>query len=291
MPSLLTPDLTEAYRSQGFVTLPGGVAPETLAALRAQLDDWIEDSRGHDENYGTTENGKARFDLEEGHTREAPRLRRVMNPCDISEAYEEAIRNAPFVDMLAELIGPDVKFHHCKLNVKLPGMATHVDFHSDHAFEPHTNSDQVTALLLLDDMNESNGCLRVIPGSHRQFYDHFQNGRFVGAIDKDLAAELAPRSLPVVGKAGDVCLMHVMTLHGSGPNLGPSPRRLFIAEYTAADAWPLVKCKVLSRFTGEVVRGRPTRSCRLEAGIFDLPPYYKADSFFSVQGQKTAAPH
>jgi phytanoyl-CoA hydroxylase len=289
MPSFLTDAQRHAYETDGFVIVPGGVTPEALAHLRGQLDDWIEESRGHAKNYGVTENNKARFDLEEGHSAEVPRLRRVMNPCDVSEVYEEAIRNAPFVDMSAELIGPDMKFHHCKLNIKMPGMATHVDYHSDHAFEPHTNTDQITVLLLLDDMSEANGCLRVVPGSHRQFYDHFRDGKFVGAIDPALGEEMAARSAPIEGKAGDVCLMHSMALHGSGPNLGNAPRRLFIAEYIAADAWPLAKCKVLSRFTNEVVRGQASQRCRLEAGVFDLPPYYEEDSFFSVQGQKTAA--
>jgi ectoine hydroxylase-related dioxygenase (phytanoyl-CoA dioxygenase family) len=285
----LSPEQLQAYRERGFVVAPGGVAPDALAALRAQLDAWIEESRGHAKNYGTTENGKARFDLEEGHSAERPRLRRVMNPADVSEAYETAIRDAPFVDMTAQLIGPDVKFHHCKLNIKLPGMETRVDYHTDHAFEPHTNTDMLTVLLLLDDMNEANGCLRIVPGSHRAFYDHFDGDRFVGAVRPDLAERLAAESVPIEGRAGDVCLMHCMALHGSGPNLGAHPRRLFIAEYTAADAWPLVRCKVLSRFTGQIVRGRPTRTCRLEAGAFELPPYYQDDSFFSVQGQKSAA--
>lgn len=289
MPSHLTDAQRRSFADRGYVIAQVGISPQTLAALRGQLDAWIEESRGHTRNYGETEIGKKRFDLEEGHSAQAPRLRRVMNPCDVSEVYEAAIRNAPFVDMVADLIGPDVKFHHCKLNIKLPGMATRVDYHSDHAFEPHTNTDMVTVLLLLDDMSEANGCLRIVPGSHRRFYDHFRDGEFVGAIDPALAEELAPRAAPVEGQAGDVCLMHSMALHGSGPNLGTAPRRLLIAEYLAADAWPLTRSNVKSRFTGEIVRGSPSETCRLEAGVFRLPPYYEEDSFFSVQGQKTAA--
>jgi hypothetical protein len=293
-PTPLSSEQVATFRDRGFVMASGGLAPGQLSALRDQYDAWVEESRGHASNWGETANGKAMFDLEDGHTPDAPRLRRVLNPCDVSRAYETAVLDAPFVDMVAQLIGPDLKFHHCKLNSKMPGMATRVDYHTDHAFEPHTNTDMVTVLLLLDDMSEANGCLRIVPESHRAHYDHFARDpetgeeRFVGAIDKTLAEEMAARSAPVEGRAGDVCLMHSMALHGSGPNLGDAPRRLFIAEYLAADAFPLTRSNVLSRFTGRIVRGQPAAACRLEAGAFKLPPYYEADSFFSVQGQKAA---
>jgi ectoine hydroxylase-related dioxygenase (phytanoyl-CoA dioxygenase family) len=295
MPTALSPERIATFRADGFVMVPGGLAPGQLEALRAQTDAWVEESRSHRRNWGTTAGGKMMFDLEDGHTAEAPRLRRVMNPCDVSPDYEAVVHDAPFVDMVADLIGPDLKFHHCKLNVKMPGMATRVDYHTDHAFEPHTNTDMVTVLLLLDDTSEANGCLRIVPGSHSQFYDHHardpETGEesFVGAIAKELAEEMAAKSVPIEGKAGDVCLMHSMALHGSGPNHGTAPRRLFIAEYLAADAFPLTRSNVLSRFTGEIVRGKPATACRLEAGVFKLPPYYEADSFFTVQGQKTAS--
>ena len=46
-----------------------------------------------------------------------PKLRRVANPADISEAYREALWDGPIVDAVAELIGPDGKFSHRKLNL------------------------------------------------------------------------------------------------------------------------------------------------------------------------------
>jgi len=54
------------------------------------------------------------------------------------------------VDMVADLIGPNVRYHHSKINSKLPGAATHVKWHQDFPFTPHTNSDMVTALLMVD---------------------------------------------------------------------------------------------------------------------------------------------
>jgi hypothetical protein len=75
--------------------------------------------------------------------------------------------DARTVDMVADLVGPDVKFHHCKINLKLSGAKTEVSYHQDFAYTPHTNDDIVTALLFLDDIDEDNGCLTVVPARTR----------------------------------------------------------------------------------------------------------------------------
>ena len=65
------------------------------------------------------------------------------------------MRDIRMTDMVADLIGPNVKFHHCKINLKLPGARTEVAYHQDFAYTPHTNDDIVTALLFLDDIDEA----------------------------------------------------------------------------------------------------------------------------------------
>ncbi len=285
---MLTSEQVAEFRERGFVIARALVDAASLAALRAELDRWIEESRAHEANYGRTVDGKARFDLEAGHSAETPKLRRVANPVDISETYRKALWEGPIVAAVADLIGPDVKFHHCKLNIKLPGMETRVDYHQDHVFDPHTNDDMVTMLLLLDDMDESNGCLRIVPGSHTERYSHCRDGRFTGATAPELFEEFERRSVPVVGRAGDVCLMHTWAVHGGPPNRSDRPRRLLICDYVAADAMPLLAPAVPSPHTGRIVHGRPSRVVRLRADTIELRDDYREDSFFALQGQATA---
>lgn len=171
---MLSKEQLKKFQEEGYVVARGVVDPARLSALTGELDAWIAESRRHKSNFGETLDGKARFDLEAGHSAEHPKLRRVSNPVEISEVYQAALWDSAVPDIVAELIGPDVKFHHCKVNIKSPGMETRVDYHQDHAFDPHTNDDMVTSLLMLDDMTEENGCLRVVPGSHREsFMAHF----------------------------------------------------------------------------------------------------------------------
>jgi ectoine hydroxylase-related dioxygenase (phytanoyl-CoA dioxygenase family) len=284
---MLSEDQIGQYRADGYVVVRGLLDGARVAALTGEIDAWIEESRAREANYGETVDGKARFDLEAGHTAERPRLRRVANPADISEAYRVALWDGPIVDAVAALIGQNVKFHHCKLNIKLPGMETRVDYHQDHAYDPHTNDDMLAMLLLLDAVSEDNGCLRVVPGSHRERYSHYRDGKFVGATDPALDAEFEARSLPVTGAPGDVCLMHTWTVHGGGPNRSAQPRRILICDYVAADAYPLTPPAVPSPHTGRIVRGKPARKARLIADSIELPTPYEEDSFFGLQGQKS----
>jgi phytanoyl-CoA hydroxylase len=285
---MLSPAQIEQFRTQGFVLAEGAVPAATVAALNAVLEGWVEESRAHTANWDRMLNGKMRFDLEPGHSAEAPKLRRVGSPCDASDVYRDYLFEGPGADLVAQLVGPDVRFHHCKLNIKFPGMAAKVDWHQDLPFEPHTNRDLVTTLLLLDDMNEENGCLRVVPGSHDIWLSHYSGERFTGATDPALAEGFMRASVPIAGRAGDICLMHGLAVHGSEPNFSDRPRRLFIAEMTAADALPLKQPGIPSVHSGAILRGKAARRARLIPGEIEMPQDYAGDSVFAVQAQQAA---
>lgn len=282
---MLTQAEIERFHEVGFIVVAGVVPPATVAALNADLAGWEDESRGHLANWDRMSNGKMRFDLEPGHSAERPKLRRVASPCDISGAYRDFLFSGPVPALVAQLVGPGVKFHHCKLNTKMPGMAAVVDWHQDLPFEPHTNTDLVTTLTLLDDMTEENGCLRVVPGSHRERLSHYQGDSFAGATDPALSDGFLRDSLPVLGRAGDVCLMHGLAVHGSQANRSDRPRRLFIAEMTAADNFPLKSPGIPSVHHGAILHGQAARFARLQAGPVEMPGDYKSDSVFGVQGQ------
>ena len=272
------------FDTEGYLLVENAVDPEQLQALRQQFADWVEESREHRSPWGETLDGRARFDLEPGHDRGRPALRRINAPTDISTACYGAMRDSRIADCVAELIGPNIKFHHSKINSKLPGAATAVKWHQDFPFTPHSNDDLVTALLMLDDVTAENGPLQVLPGSHRgEIYDLWHDGVFTGAIDDELARDCEARAVSCTGKAGSLCLMHTRLLHGSAPNRSARPRTLFIAVYTAEDAVPCTPSPVPCRHQGEVVRG--VASGRIRATRFDipLPQMPQAASFFDQQ--------
>jgi ectoine hydroxylase-related dioxygenase (phytanoyl-CoA dioxygenase family) len=274
------------FDAEGYLLVEDTVGSEQLRALRRQFADWVEESRQQRQPWGRTLDGRARFDLEPGHCADRPALRRVNAPTDISTDYYRAMRDSGIADCVAALIGPNVKFHHSKINSKLPGAATAVKWHQDFPFTPHSNDDLVTALLMLDDVVEQNGPLQVVPGSHRdEIYDLWHAGVFTGAVADEVARDCLSRAVTCTGGAGTLCLMHTRLLHGSGPNLSDLPRTLFIAVYSAEDAIPCTPNPVPCRHQGEVVRGVNTGRIRTIAYDIRRPQLPERASFFDQQAR------
>ena len=282
----------DQFWSDGYLVVEGAVDNDTLAHLRAQMDAWAEESRKHTEPYGEpTVDGRPRFDLEENHSAERPALRRINNPVEISDHFYKVMTDAPMVDMVATLIGPDVKYHHCKINSKLPGSQMVVHYHQDFPYTPHTNDDVITALLLLDDVDEGNGCLMVVPGTHKGAIDSlYESGEFTGKVNPVLEEEYLKRQVPIEGKAGSVCLMHTRLLHGSETNLSKDRRRaIYLCVYSAADAIPIARNPMPSKLEGTIVRGQASQTARMVPLEVELPQQPKSASFFTVLGQKSAS--
>ena len=277
----------DRFWRDGCLVVDNAVSPTHLAAINADLKSWVEESRAHTSPFGApTVDQRPRFDMGAEHSADRPALRRVNNPAEISAAYMDVMRDSAMVDMVADLIGPNVKYHHCKLNIKLPGAQTRVHFHQDFMYTPHTNDDIVTALLMLEDVDETNGCLMIVPGSHRGPLDSlFDDGNFTGMVAAPRAAELTAAQVPAMGKAGAVCLMHTRLQHASEPNAGSRARPLYICVYSAADAVPIARNPMPSPHEGMIVRGQASATARMVDLQVELPKQPKSASFFTVQGQ------
>ncbi len=285
----LTQGQKDQFWRDGVLVVEGAVTPEELAALRAVFAEWVEESRNHDTDYGETLDGRPRFDLQPGHTAEVPGLRRVQSPEEVSEVYANVMRNARTVDICADLIGPAIRFHHGKVNSKLPGTATKVNFHQDFPFEPMTNDDMITCLLFIDEVTLENGPLEVVPGTHKgPLYPHWHNGVFTGSVSDEVLAEHQDNIVKCTGAAGSVCLMHASLLHGSAPNLSDTSRTLYISTYYAEDAIELSPNHLPSTLTHELVRGEASGRVRCTPYEMQLPEVPKDTSFFAQQAMADA---
>jgi len=282
--SVLTQDEIDGYWRDGYVFVPDALTPAQLAALRADFAAWVDESRDHDEPYGVTDDGRARFDLQPGHSADHPALRRVASPVDVSDAYLDVMRDNRALDAVAQLVGPNIEFNNSKINAKHPGTATEVKYHQDFMFQPHTNEDLVTCLFFLDDVTPENGPLNVVPGTHTgPLYDHWHDGVYTGTVAPEVEAQHADRAIPVHGPAGSACLMHTRLLHGSAPNHSDRPRTLFISEYRAEDSKPLQVNHLPSPHDGEVVRGERTNRVRCSSYEMEYPEVPTGASFFEQQ--------
>ncbi len=282
----LRPDQRAFFREHGYLMIEDAVDAALLARLQRDFATWVEESRAHEAAWGDTVDGRPRFDLEPGHSSATPGLRRVNAPVEVSAAYLAATVESRMADCVAELIGPDVKLHHTKINSKLPGGHTEVKWHQDFAFTPHSNDDVISALLMVDEVTEENGPLQVAAGSHRgPIHSLWHGGVFTGAVADEVGEACAASAITCVGPAGTACLMHTRLLHGSAANRSAKPRTLHISVYSAEDAVAISPNPVPSRYEGRLVRGQ--RSGRVRSIDYELalPQLPTGASFFDQQAR------
>jgi len=256
---MLTSQQIGFYREKGYLAVPGVVGPERIAAARAALGQLIERSR-------VVRESDAVYDLEDAHRPDNPRVRRIKEPHRVDPIFAELLADPAITDRVAQLIGPDLRYEHTKLNIKPSRGGEPVEWHQDWAFYPHSNDDILEVGVMLEDCTLENGPLMMIPGSHRgPVFDHHYEGYFAGAIDPSAPGLDISRAVPLTGKAGTITLHHVRMVHGSESNLSDRDRPLLLLGYCAADAWPLRGDLFgdLESFNAKMVRGEPTLEPRL----------------------------
>jgi ectoine hydroxylase-related dioxygenase (phytanoyl-CoA dioxygenase family) len=154
--------------------------------------------------------------------------------------------------------------------MKSPEYGSPVEWHQDWAFYPHTNDDILAVGVCMDDMMYENGCLLVIPGSHKgPILTHHQNGRFAGAVTEEVTN--ADKAVPIELKAGGISIHHVRTLHASARNVSPNPRRLLLYQYCAADAWSVLGYGNWQEYLDTMVCGEPTKRPRMVDVPIEIP--------------------
>lgn len=263
--SMLTQDQVQFYRDNGYILASNVISKDELATLQKITDDFIEQSRKVAKSDDV-------FDLEDSHTAERPRLRRLMHPEERHPAYAALFQHPGLIKVLQQLLGPAVRHKGLKMNLKPGGGGEPVEWHQDWAFYPHTNDDVCVLAIMLDDVDMENGPLLVVPGSHKgKIYDHHQDGYFAGAVTEADAGEDFKRAVALTGKAGDISVHHARTLHGSASNMSNRYRRVLFITARAADAWPICEKVDFETYNDELLVGEPTVAPRMENIPVRLP--------------------
>ncbi len=290
---MLSAAQVQSYGDEGYIVLPGVLSPQEVSTLQRVTDEFIDRSR----HLTATDSV---FDLEEGHSAENPRLRRIKEPDEQHPAYGALVRHAGILDILKQLMSPAIRYDKMKLNLKPGNGGEAVEWHQDWAFYPHTNDDLCAVGVMIDDMTPENGPLLVVPGSHKgPILDHHQDGVFVGAVTDPRGDAAFAKAVPLLGKAGDISVHHVRTLHASAVNYSDRHRRLLLLQMRAADAWPLIpatqdfgaynslmlvgEASVSPRLTNVPVRLPLPRAVSNKASIFDKQKPLKKSYFGGTQ--------
>jgi len=263
---MLTDGQIETYRRDGYLVIPRLIRGEQLAELRALTDRIVAEASGIDKSDDL-------YDLEPSHRAALPRVRRL-KPTLFKryEFFHRLVRDPAITSILAQLLGPAIRQHGGKLNMKSAGYGSPVEWHQDWAFYPHTNDDVLATGLYLDDCDLDNGPLMVLPGTHLgPTFDHHSGGRFCGAMDPATCGLDFAKAVPLTGPAGSMTIHHARLVHGSALNQSNRQRRLLLHEYTAADAWPLMGVANFDEFNARMVLGEPTIEPRVVPAPVRMP--------------------
>ena len=265
MAEILTPDQKAQYETDGFLVLENQIPMSIIEAIRAEIVRFEGIAAG-------MEASDDKLDLEDSHTRADPRLRRIKLPHTQSDVMRDLMLSDHILAPARDLVGPDLRLHTTKLNMKKAGYGAAVEWHQDYAFYPHTNDDILAIGVLIDDMAEENGPLQVFPGSHRgPVYNHHVDGVFAGAILPEAVGLDVKDAVSLMGPAGSISIHHGRILHGSALNHSDKARRILFYEMMAADAFPIMgsmtKWDGIEDYNTRMLCGEPTIQPRLK----DIP--------------------
>lgn len=281
----LTPQQLDFYRREGYVVAHDVLDASELGRLHAAMNELLAGAVGISDHTPL-------YDLEDTHSPEQPRVRRLKLPHQHHPAFHELIRSPKLLGLMTSILGPSVRMHTSKLNLKSADYGSPVEWHQDWAFYPHTNDDVLAVGVLLDDFTPDNGPMMVVPGTHfGPIHSHHQDGVFVGAIDpRHISAEI-DRAVPLIAKAGSITLHHARLIHGSALNTSRQPRSFLLYEAMAADAWPLAGGLFgsLEEFNSRMLCGQATLQPRMTAVPVRMPFPKAPESASLYQSQKYMA--
>ncbi len=167
-------------------------------------------------------------------------LRKVQWPSLLHPAFEEIRTSDKFPTLLEPLLGPSLKQYINQINFKMPGGGIDFPWHQDIRPTPAFTAQEhnyVQTIIAVDEANPENGCLHLVPGSHK--LGDLKAKRYAeGQIESQLDVSTA---VPCLAQPGDVIMFTSYTVHGSRPNTTDQPRRSYINGFVRADSCTIGK--------------------------------------------------
>jgi phytanoyl-CoA hydroxylase len=221
---------TQNFDDSGYVALRAFLAPEELAGLRSELDRYIREIAPH----------APPTDIFYEDRRNPATLKQMTRMFEHDAWFAGLLERGPFPALAAELLGTPAVPKNLQYFNKPPGLgaSTPTPPHQDGFYFMLEPNHALTFWLALDPVDEANGCVRYIPGSHRLgMRAHARTGvlGFSQGIadygDGDRASEI-----PMPAAPGDLLAHHSLTIHSAGANRSTVPRRSLGFIYYSSEA-------------------------------------------------------
>jgi ectoine hydroxylase-related dioxygenase (phytanoyl-CoA dioxygenase family) len=234
----LTPEQVSSFHENGFLVVPDLLSPEQLEELR-QMTDAVLDGRLKPDADTGRDDFELQFEPGTIGKDDIPRrekIRVAFHLCHNHSYFWNHATRPEIVDVVESLLGRHIKLYTDQMFVKPAHHGSEVPFHQDHAYwtqvEPYN---MISCWVALDDATVENGCVHMIPGTHRSLVPHreFGGNQKYGLAEEDVDSS---REVPVELKAGSAMFHHSLTIHRSFPNRSDRGRRGLVTIYLPGDA-------------------------------------------------------
>jgi phytanoyl-CoA hydroxylase len=225
------------YHENGFVVVPNLFPLEELREVDVELDRLIK---------GAATDGTTGIGSSAGHRNDGWLLQLGLRS-DLTRRFAQDER---VLDLIQDIVKPGIAIFSAKLTAKMPQSTDICHWHQDNAYYNANASSQtrMSTWIPLGDVDEENGCLWVVPGSHKGgVKEHGKHGgqcpQSMGPVDMEVEGAVA---CPV--KAGSTLLFSSNLWHHSKGNTTDQVRRAFIVSYQEAtvprgnaDQWKVLR--------------------------------------------------
>ncbi len=238
-PSSAPSPMRSRFDADGFVCPLAALSPQQAAHYRQRYLDFHADHR-------------SRLDA-----LPASRRWQVYADTHFVLPWVDALTREPgILDAVQQVLGPDLLAWNTSWFVKMPGDKTFVSWHQDGAYWGLSPMEVATAWVALGPVTPHNGCMRVIPGSHRQPHlpqrDTWAENNALSRGQEIAVAVDETQAVDLVLQAGQMSLHHLWIVHGSMANLSSEARIGIAIRYVA----PSVRQDGGVRPLAMLVRGR-----------------------------------
>ena len=217
----LTSEQIASYEHEGYLVIPDVFTLAELEAVDRELDRLVE---------------QAQDQTGEGHVGPNRNPGWLLQLGLRSEITQRFVRDERVLDLISDIVRPGVAIYSAKLTAKMPQSIDICHWHQDNAYyNAHAMSmTRMSTWIPLTDTDVQNGCLWVVPGSHKGGVR--EHGQYGGQCPKSMgpADMIADGAVPCPVAAGDMLIFSSDLWHHSKENLTDRIRRAFIVSYQEA---------------------------------------------------------
>lgn len=226
--SILNASEIASYHERGYLIPEYRVPADRIAALRAALDRLIAENPGVRPEqlisvHVETPDGSANAEGTRG-----------------DRQFLDLASSEALLDVVEGVLGPDIILWGCAMFCKPPADGMRVPMHQDGHYWPIRPLATCTVWIALEDSDRENGCLRVVPGSHRnrELFGHTTETGHV-ALSEQIVSDAydADNVVDVELEAGQMSLHDVYMIHGSEPNCSDRRRSGLAVRYMPATSY------------------------------------------------------